>query len=95
MDNQYTKNTENIEDLRQAMNALEGMQDAIYDSDGKIEGFIIALRGSIGMERRLNKAISLLISELEKYLLMTETMASSIDRIISKGEIVIGALDKE
>ena len=95
LDNQYTKNTENIEDLRQAMNALEGMQDAIYDSDGKIEGFIIALRGSIGMERRLNKAISLLISELEKYLLMTETMASSIDRIISKGEIVIGALDKE
>ncbi len=66
-----------------------------YDSDGKIGGFIIALRGSMSMERRLNKAISSLISELEGYLLMTETMASSIDRIISKGEIVIGALKRE
>lgn len=95
LDNQYAKNTKNLEDLRKSINELKGMQDAIYDSNGKIESFIIALRGSIGMERRLNKAISSLISELEEYLLMTETMASSIDRIISKGEIVIGALEKE
>ena len=91
LDNQYAKNIENLEEFRESMNALEGMQDAIYDSDGKIEGFIIALRGSMGIERRLNKAISSLISELEEYLLMTETMASSIDRIISKSEIVKGA----
>lgn len=95
LDNQYAKNTKNLEDLRKSINELKGMQDAIYDSNGKIESFIIALRGSIGMERRLNKAISSLISELEEYLLMTETMASSIDRIIAKGEIVIGALEKE
>ena len=48
--------------------------------------------GSLGMERRLNKAISLLISELEEYLQMTDTMSSSIDRIQRKGEVVFGKL---
>lgn len=94
LDSQYAKNKENLEELNKSMDALEGMQDAIYNSDEKIEIFIDALRGSMGMEKRLNKAISLLISELEQYLLMTETVVSSIDRIISKGKIVIGALEK-
>lgn len=94
LDNQYAKNKENIEELRKSMNALEGMQGALYDSNEQIEAFVDVLRGSMGMERRLNKAISLLISELEKYLLMTETMYSSIDRIISKGQVVIRALEK-
>lgn len=84
LDNQYIQNVKNLEELKKPMNELKGMQDAIYDSDGKIEGFITALRGCMGMERRLNKAFSSLISELEEYLLITETMASSIDRIISK-----------
>ena len=51
--------------------------------------------GSLGMERRLNKAISLLISELEEYLQMTDTMSSSIDRIQRKGEVVLGKLREE
>ena len=48
----------------------------------------------MGMERRLNRAISMLVSELEEYLLMTETIASSIDRIISKGEVIIGVMEE-
>lgn len=60
-----------------------------------IEGFISVLRGCLGMERRLNKAISSLISELEEYLQMTDTMSSSVDRILSKGEIVIDTLKKQ
>ena len=51
--------------------------------------------GSLGMERRLNKAISLLISELEEYLQMTDTMSLSIDRIQRKGEVVLGKLREE
>ena len=33
-------------------------------------------------------------SELEEYLQMTDTMSSSVDRILSKGEIVIDTLKK-
>ena len=85
----------NVKDLSESMTALENMQDAIYDSNENIESFIGVLRGCLGMERRLNKAISSLISELEGYLQMTDTMASSVDRILSKGDVVIGALKKQ
>ena len=95
LDSQYTKNKKNINDLKESMIALKGMQDAIYGSNESIEDFISVLRESLGMERRLNKAISSLISELEEYLQMTDTMSSSVDRIFSKGEIVIEALAKE
>ncbi len=94
LDNQYAQKQDNLEELKKSINALGGMQNAIYDSDKKIEGFIDSLRGSMGMERRLNRAISMLASELEEYLLMTETIASSIDRIISKGEVVIEAMEE-
>lgn len=94
LDNQYAQNVNNIEDLRESMTALENMQNAIYGSNENIEGFIGVLRGCLGMERRLNKAISSLISELEEYLQMTDTMSSSVDRILSKGEIVIDTLKK-
>ena len=94
LDNQYAQNQDNLEELKKSINALGGMQNAIYDSDEKIERFIDALRGSMGMERRLNRAISMLVSELEEYLLMTETIASSIDRIISKGEVIIGVMEE-
>lgn len=93
LDSQYAKNKDNLKELRKSINTLGDMQNAIYDSDAKIEKFIDVLRGGIGIERRLNRAISMLISELGKYLLMTETIASSVDRIISKGEVVIGALE--
>lgn len=95
LDNKFFQQVENIQELKESMKALNDMQDAINDSDENIEEFISVLRRSMGMERRLNKAISLLISEFEGYLLMTDTMSSSIDRILSKGEIVIGALEKE
>lgn len=94
IDSQYAQKQDNLEELKKSINALSGMQDAIYSSDERIERFIDVLRGSMGVERRLNRALSLLASELEEYLLMTETIASSIDRILSKGEVVIGLTEK-
>ena len=77
------------------MIALENMQGNINDSNGKIEGFVTVLRSIIGMERKLNKAVTSLILELESYLRATDTMSSSIDRIISKGKVVVDKLDSE
>lgn len=74
------------------MISLKGMQDAIYRSKASIEGLIDKSQVCLGMERRLNKAITTLISELNEYLQMTDTMCSSVDRILSKGEIVIDTL---
>ncbi len=94
LDNEYVKNINNIDSVKETMESLRGMQEAVYCSNSNIGGFVDVLRGSLGVERRLNKAISTLISELEKYLKMTDTMYASIDRILSKGQIVIDALGK-
>lgn len=92
LDTQYAQNQENIDDLKDSMISLKGMQDAIYRSKASIEGVIDKSQVCLGMERRLNKAITTLISELNEYLQMTDTMCSSVDRILSKGEIVIDTL---
>ena len=93
LDNQYIQTSQNLEGIKESLSALESMQIEIDDSNGKIEGFVMVLRGTMGMERKLNKAITSLIVELEAYLLTTETMSSSIDRIISKGKLVIDKLE--
>ena len=95
LDNSYAQQKENTGKLKETMTALEGMQDSMSNSDVKIEGLIAVLRGNMGMERRLNRALSSLICELESYLQMTETMHSSVDRILGKGEVVISMLEKE
>lgn len=75
--------------MRDSLKTLEDTQSSIYETDGKIEDFINVLKTDLGMERKFNKAITMLINEFEGYLTMTEKMSSSIDRIITKSEIVI------
>ena len=95
LDNQHAQQAEKLQELEKSMRTLRSLQEATETSNKKIEGFAVALRGGLGMEKRLNKAVSLLDSELGAYLSMTETMMSSIDRILSKGAVVIDALKGE
>lgn len=81
---------DNFEGMRESVDSLGTTQAVIYETDRKIKDFIKSLNTCTGMERRLTKAITTLISELQNYLSMTDMMASSIDRIISKGEIFFG-----
>lgn len=95
LDSRFAQNPDNAQDLSDSAKSLLEMQSAIKDSYGKVEKFILTLRGSMGMERRLNRAISLSISELEAYLTLTNTMSASIDRIISKTDIVLSGMDTQ
>ena len=94
LDNQYTQTPGNLDGINTSMTALGSMQHAIKESNIKIDGFVTVLRGTIGIERKLNKAITTLIAELEAYLLTTDTMSASIDRIISKGKVVTEKIAK-
>ena len=89
LDNQFVRQPQNIGELKKSIKALRGMQEAIDQSNYQINKFVISLQGSTGMERRLNKSINSLISELQTYLTMTDTIFSSVDRIISKSDILI------
>lgn len=88
LDNPLIQTEENKTELNKSVKALDELHCTIDESDEKVEGFAVVLRQSLGIERQLNKAISSLIRQLERYLSMTDTMKSSVDRIISKGEMI-------
>ena len=48
-----------------------------------------SLQSNMGIERKLNSAITKLANGLGRYLSVTETMSSSIDRILSKSDVVV------
>ena len=77
---------ENFINVKKNIGCLSEIKVAIYSSNSKIEGAISSLRIGLGFERRLTKAITVLITELQDYLSMTNMMDSSIDRIISKSK---------
>ncbi|MCH5180243.1 MAG: hypothetical protein J1F32_03395 [Erysipelotrichales bacterium] len=89
LDNKFAKQPQNIEELKKSIKYLYEMQVGINESNSQIEKFIESLRKSIGMERRLNKSINSLISELQVYLTMTDTIFASVDRIIIKSKFII------
>lgn len=93
LDNKFMQTKENLEDIKTSITSLTDMQTEIENTNDQIESFIFVLQGCIGVERKLNKALSSLISELEAYLSTAETMSSSVDRINSKSEIVISKIE--
>lgn len=95
LDNKFTQKQENTESLQKSLTALEELQDTIDGTNSQIDNFINILNGCRGMERRLTKAIVNIVTELQAYLSMTETIRSSIDRIISKGELVVESLQSK
>ena len=90
LDNSFMQTKQNAKDIESSTTSLADLRNTIKETDGKIDRFISVLQSSIGIERKLTKAITSLITELEAYLSMTEIMASSIDRIIAKSEVVAG-----
>ncbi|MBR2010256.1 MAG: nucleoside 2-deoxyribosyltransferase [Clostridia bacterium] len=90
LDNKYARTPDNLKGLRDSVSQLRNMQLSIKGSNEKIESFVAVLKTTMGIERKLNQAVTALITEFEAYLRQTDTMHSSIDRIISKSNLVTG-----
>lgn len=88
LDDKHLQSEVNIKSMKTSVNALDGMKNEIYDSNLKMKGFISSMQGCMGLERKLTQAITSLISETENYLSVSEGMASSIDRICARSEVV-------
>ena len=71
---------------------LMGLQVAVTNSNNQVDALINALQGCIGIERRLNRAINALVSEFQAYQTMIGTIFASVDRIISKNDILVGEI---
>lgn len=94
LDNKFMQTKKNAEDLKAANIRLGKMQEGIKNSNNKIIYFITSLKSTMGLERKLNKAMTSLINGLEDYLKETDKMHSSIDRIISKSNLFINKIEE-
>ena len=90
LDNERFDVESNKEDIQKSMHTLHEMQKAIKESNDQINTFDMEMKMVSGYERTLTKAVTNLSTSLNKYVQATDTMASSIDRIISKIQTVIG-----
>lgn len=89
LDNPFMKTTENIKELQSSNDKLKEMQAALKTSKAATESLIFSLSGSIGVERKLTKSIRLLQDGLSSYLSLTDKMFASIDRILTRSELII------
>lgn len=90
LDNQLMTSSANKSGIQDSINSLTEMQSSIADSDRQIESFIVVVRQVLGYERTLTKAVNALINSIERYMQATGQMSSSIDRIVSKSNIILG-----
>lgn len=94
LDNRFMQTKKNAEDLKAANIQLCQMQEGIETSNNQITYFITSLKSTMGLERKLTKAMTSLINGLEDYLKETDKMYSSIDRIINKSNLFINKIDE-
>lgn len=95
LDDPHIQTKENIEGVKTSVGSLKNMQRAIDNSNEPIEGFENSLRSCLGLERQLNKSLNATIDGLDQYLSITDSMKSSIDRMISRSNIAIERWDAE
>lgn len=93
IDNKYMENQSNKEGLIASLKGLYSMKKSILESNEKIDDMISTFISVKGMERKLTQAINLLEEQMKIYLYIMKTANSTIDRIISKSELLVGKID--
>lgn len=89
LDDKHIQTPENIASVIESVQSLKSTQQAIDTSNQQVVGFENSLQGCMGLERQLNKSLSAVISEIEQYISITDSMKSSCERMISRSNIAI------
>lgn len=95
LENPFTCQVRNKSEIENAMDSLLGLKGNILESNKEIENLSNVMYRNRGIERKLTKAINEAVNGLNSFLSMTNTIVSSIDRIESKGSIVISSLSEK
>ena len=95
IDNKYMENESNKNGLIDSLKELYSMRESIKESNNKIEDMISSFISVKGMERKLTQSVNSLEEQMNIYLFIMEAAISSIDRIITKAELLVGKIDFE
>lgn len=93
LENKFASNENNKVHLIEYLKSLYGMKNSITDSNLSMEGLKTSMENVIGMERSLNQSVRFLISDISSYVVITERIKTSIDKILSKSKFVVGDID--
>lgn len=95
IDNKYMEGQENKAGLITSLKGLYDMKKAIKISNNKFEEMVSTFVSMKGIERRLTQSINSLEEQMVIYLSIMNAANSSIDRIISKSELLVGKVNFE
>lgn len=95
IDNKYMGGEANKSGLIKSLKGLYDMKKAITMSNKQLEDMVTSFVSSKGIERKLTQAVNSLEEQMVKYLSIMNAIISSIDRIISKAELLVGKIDFE
>lgn len=93
IDNKYMENQANKEGLIVSLKGLYSMKNAIVTSNSQLENMISTFIGIKGAERKLTQSVCSLEEQMHIYLGIMNAANSSIDRIISKSELLVGKIN--
>jgi len=93
IENKYSASEENRESLVGFFKTLKELQIACQGSHESIVSLKTTMTNNMGMQRSLNQAIRFLNEDLSNYLVFTERVCSSIDKILDKSRFLVGVLD--
>jgi uncharacterized protein YoxC len=95
IDNQYMENESNKLGLIKSLEGLYNMKNSIVTSNIQLETMISTFISVKGVERKLTQSVNSLEEQMRIYLSIMNAANSSIDRIISKSELLVGKIDFE
>lgn len=90
LDSKFIQTDENKAEIKNGLKELVGIKDAFSKSCNDVAMVTNNLKSFLGLERRLNRAVSSLLGQINEYSSMSETIGSSIERIVGKGQVVLG-----
>lgn len=93
LENPLSVKEKNIEGLISYLKSLFRMKDAAKSSAQSVESMRTTLESIMGIERSMNQAIRFADEDLCKYVMFTEKMSASIDRIQNKAKFIVGDIE--
>ena len=93
LENKFATNSNNKAQLIVYLRSLHGLKTSITNNNFSMEGLKSSMENVLGMERSLNQSIRFVISDLSSYIVITERITNSIDKIIAKSKFVVGDIN--
>lgn len=93
LENKFASSDDNKNHLIAYLKSLHGIQKSITEGNLSVEKLKTSMNNNLGLERSMNQAIRFVVADLSSYIVITERIKASIDKILAKSKFVVGDID--